>query len=419
MKFEQMLMKTSIVLTFFPSLLFFVFPGNQIQPVYILPVLLILAGSFRTIYRHTLPLFILLLISIPYYMVSIIYYSDMAFSTTINYISYLCPPMFYFALIRSKIEIKSGLLTPILLIWTCILLHQNFAPHNVIGDAIQNFLRFFIADRFSMYSISSGDRGGSGLTAEPAGAALIIIQFIFFYRYLVSINGFQFKARVLWVACIALMILSNTSGTLALLLVVYMTAVSLQFQLRKVFLTAIAAITSITLLYQYNLLGRIGSIFDELLLYYETLASTHILFALTFFMGMRVYNWIYSYGSIVNNFSIGHGIGGWQIEQNMRQVIAKIGWNPSDFQNFTNITYESHIFIKPWSFLSIWTFDMGLVAVVFLTLFFAILFRKVERRHRPDFYVALVIILFFPPISIAVPWLLMGLSLRKNQNKWQ
>ena len=64
-----------------------------------------------------------------------------------------------------------------------------------------------------------GDRGGSGLTAEPAGAALVIMQFIGLFRYFNINNVFKKHEKYLWGLLILVLIISNTSGTLGLFLI--------------------------------------------------------------------------------------------------------------------------------------------------------------------------------------------------------
>ena len=133
-------------------------------------------------------------------------------------------------------------------------------------------------------------------------------------------------------------------------------------------------------------------------------------------MGVRVYNWIYSYGSLLDNFGLGHLIMGWNSQETMDRVISGIGWFPSDFQNFTNITYEG-IIIKPYTFLSVWAYDFGLPALTILFIFLVIVWFKTPKKFLPECIVGIVILLLFPPITSATPWVIFAVFAKKIRDK--
>ena len=408
-----MLVRYMLIFTFFPSLLFFVFPNNQIQPVYfIFAALIFMKPQNLKIYSEGVPLILLLLVMSLYLPITFITYSEFILSTIINFISYLAPMFFFFCFRSSGIQLKVRWFTWVLFIWALVSFHQNFVPKNPIGDLLEEVLRIFIADRFSMYSIAAGDRGGSGLTAEPAGAALIIVQFISLFRYFFLNGSFRHYEKHIWALLIFLLIISNTSGTLGLLLLVYVIVYFSNTGLYQRFRMIIAFASGSLALYFLGMSGRIGSIITELIEKSDMLTSVNIFYALTVFMGMRVYNWIYSYGSLVANLGLGHLVAGWQHKENMVSVINTIGWKPEYFQNFTNITYANHDFIKPWSFVSIISFDFGMLGFLLMVTFFALCWKKVSQTLRPEFFVGVTILLFFPPVSMATGWFLLALSLK-------
>ena len=53
----------------------------------------------------------------------------------------------------------------------------------------------------------------------------------------------------------------------------------------------------------------------------DWLFNVNIFYALTFSLGLR-YNWIYSYGSLINNFGLGHLVTGWEDYDTMMEVIG-------------------------------------------------------------------------------------------------
>lgn len=413
---KDFLVNVAILLSFYPSTLFFIFPNNQIQPLYVIPCGILMLGSgIRYIPTILLPVLILLLVTFCYFVSSLIFADDQFLSLFVNYLSYVSPLVLFITLVCNRAKVRCGMVLLTLILWTLVSIHQKFAPVNPIGNFVEEVLRHFIADRFSMYkSIESAGRGASGLTAEPAGAAIICMQFIFFYRYFTVEYNFKTRKKLLWLSLITALVLCNTSGTLAILLGVLITGlfVTSVEKFRAISVTFVTLIL-IYALYSVGALGRVGRIVDEVLDNLDWLLDVNIFYALTFFMGLRVYNWIYSYGSLSNNYGLGHLVAGWNNEEVMLTVIRKIGWYPTDFAPYTNITYNG-ILIKPWSYASIVTFDFGMLGLAcILALIWAVL-RRVNKFFLGDVLVGFVIIMFFPPVTMGVPWIIFALSRRSR-----
>ena len=409
---KSFLLNLAILLSFFPSTLFFLFPNNQIQPVYVIPCIIALLGTkLYFIQKDIIPVLVLFMWLFIYFLISLSITNQNLFIIIMNYVSYLSPLILLIALRQNPINFRPGIVFFCLVLWCLVSLHQRFVPVNLIGNLVQEVLQYFIADRFTMYQVSEATgRGASGLTAEPAGAAIIFMQFVFFYRYFCQKQVFNLNQKIIWLLLMSALALCIISGTLAILMLTFMIGnfISSTKKLRFLSLSC-AYLLSCIVLYQLNLLGRVGRIVDDLVENLSWLVDTNIFYALTFFMGLRVYNWIFSYGSLSNNFGLGHLIAGWNDQEVMLNVIQRIGWYPNDFAEYTNRTYDGTL-IKPWSYGSIISFDLGVAGLICLAAFALMVLKVTKRVFLADVLCGFVIIFFFPPVTAASPWIIIAFS---------
>lgn len=408
-----------MILSFFPSLLFFAFPNNQIQPVYILPCLVFLCyGGIRKSLECKV-LLVVLAIAFHYLIFHIFGIRGISFYHLINFASYIAPLILFLAVSSGRYRFKVNTFLVILYFWTAVCLHQMLVPVNAASDAAESIFRFFIADRFSIYRASGGvgSRGASGFTAEPAGAAIVVSLLLVLLRQYINKNLIKGPQKYFSIICAICLVFSNASGTLALLLVIYI-SIFILINWKYLFFT-IFWVAGIVGLGFFNLLPetRFQQIIIELSDNFEFLREIELMYALTFFMGVRVYNWIYSYGSLFDNFGLGHSLMGWNSQGTMDRVISSIGIRPMDFSSYTNITYEG-VIIKPYTFLSIWAYDFGLPAIIFLIFFIILILIKTPLRMLPEFMVAVIIILLFPPVTSPTPWIIFALCQKNRREKY-
>ena len=298
--------------------------------------------------------------------------------------------------------------------WTLISLHQILIPVNSVSDFLEDILKFFIADRYSIYKAAGGDggRGASGFTGEPSGAAIVIILFLAMLKYYYQSGELNRTKKYFAISCSLILVYSNGSGTLWLLIGIYILFGIISLK-NNLLLTLIFASLILVISSDFMPETRLQQIIWDFKSNMNLIFDVNVAYALTLFMGHRVYNWIYSYGSLFDNYGLGHLVMGWDSEKNMEQIIATIGWFPSDFANFTHITYEG-IIIKPWSFFSIWLYDFGWPATIFFLIFIIIVLKKTPRQNIPEYAVAVTLFFLFPPITAATQWIIFSICKKRK-----
>ena len=275
------------VLCFFPSTLYFAFPQNEIQPAYLLPCVLILFYKSIKGSMQNKALIYALIISFLYLPLSIISASHL-----VNYVSYIAPILLFLTLSSSEYQFRLKFFLIIIYLWTAISLHQLLVPANLISDSVEKVLQFFIADRFSFYNISGGvgGRGASGLTGEPSGAAIVIILVVTLLRYYISNSVIKGRKKYFAIMCTLCLCVTNGSGTLVVLLLIYFFSyllINLRVLVSKQVLLSIMVFFIIVWLASANLLPEIRAlqIIWELDDNLEFLKGINIAYALTFFYG--------------------------------------------------------------------------------------------------------------------------------------
>jgi hypothetical protein len=409
---QKMIQKLFFATLFFPSTLAFIFPGNQVQPLYgTFAIAILFFGGVSRSPANVVGLILVLLILF-YSVITLVFQSESVLFIALNALSYIFP---VFAMLASRSISKrpnTRLFFFLVVSWFLLGFHQSFIPANLLSDALTETFSVFIGERFTMYRAVDGvgGRGSQFFTPEPASAASTLLLFAFFLEYFGAKKIFSMrKLFVLRLAIIA-MVFMNKSATTMLVMTPYLFLLLLSMVLSRSSITerVLFLVVSCFCISAGLLLSGTDARFFEVIVWtaenLNRLTSSDIFLVLSEQAGARVSNFIFSYGSLLSNYGFGHGVAGWHIYENFLSVAERSGiWSAG---------YDANEVIKPWSYAALIAFDIGSPGLICLVLLISSVFSglPMKRGSTLVFLLSSIFLLVcVPPTSSPVPWIIFGL----------
>lgn len=418
------LVNLTFILSFFPSLIYFLTEGNQVQPIYaVFASFIIFIFGIRSSRRLFLSCAALLLLIFGYSVVGVLVNPVSHYTVVINSASYIAPIALVAALHGRLhlISVRSYIF--VLFVWGGVGLIQYFPAPIFLKEFLESVGKVLIADRFVAERVVGGEggRGVSFLMPEPSGSALQITLLFLFPVYLWQLGRLSTRALRISLLIAFLMIIMNASGTAFLLFGITLLAFWMNYEKLKVKTNLVVSfVLIIATLYAHLLISyeadtlSLPRIFEIISWTYRFLGGEldRNLFELSIMIGgHRIYSLLIGYFSIFDNLGAGHGVAGWENKFFLENVQRIIGISPAELDYLSPVIAATDEW-KPWSYLSIITFDLGLLGFLSTILLVRELLPNKKRKFGGGklavyWMPALIIILFFPPITNPVSWILL------------
>ena len=417
----NLLLNIGLFFCFFPSTLFFLTKYNQCQPVYGIFTTLIFIYIFFKNKKIDRFLSILLFIICFYSFINLFFCSTSISFIIVNACGLLFPITVYpvFKLYQNRINQRVVYLS--ILAWSLLGFHQEFIPYNQISQTVENILTNFIGPRFSMYnenSITEG-RGSQFFTPEPASATGVLILFwalnFYFYRKN-QVSKTKYYCFSILIFFLVYLNQSVTSFILFIPFLIYFFISTGNISLRWFFVLIIAVLV-VFLLFSKTDFGNVRFA-HTLISLVEGFGKNDMILLFNDFAGQRSFNFLYSYASICNNFGFGHLIDGWVSYDNFLNILKITKLNPNSFTNFDSVELYFVEPIKPWSYLALLVYCTGVVGLIPAMLFFGNRIKHIkiigDLFQMCVLLTSAFLILFVPPTSSPVPWLMLSLINNKK-----
>jgi hypothetical protein len=379
-------------------------------------------GIKRNIFSLTLLWFIFIVLG--YYMITSALKPSMLPKITINTVAYFIP-LFVFLGLQDKMHLLSvKLYFTILYLWLGLGLLQYFnfvAPLNSLLESIlQHLISRYQSDAYGV------TRGVAFFSQEPSAGATSIILLLITGVYFYAAGRISRKSMWQAVAASLLMVLLNKSGTGGFMLAIFVFGFFIGYCMAFIrdgkfllfvrkFVLIPAVITLLvagflSLASKYNYRSRF---IDSANVMYKAVFIHGKANLYTFAMigGFRFLTLYVGYASLAENFGLGHGTASWLTD--FDRVARAAGVYLEDYP----LREEERFLkaVKPNAYTATVAFDMGIIGLVPLVLFFTFfLFSKARTRLPPPIFAAKFGILLtaiahvvsFGLITLPLPWLL-------------
>lgn len=380
----------AFLFTFFPSALDFLF-HSQTQPLAGLAALPLLWTYPVELNRTTVPALMGIGVVIAYICGSLLLYPEIGFPIVANGVTYFMGAIFLVAMWDKLHLLNPMIFRCALAVWTIVGCVQFFPFPDVVKDAFVFVLKPLVSDRFIMdtYSGGTGGRGVILLASEPSISAPTVLYFgltALFLRDCGKIGEREFVLSLLAVGALAVF---NRSGTMTLLTSIALLGWGLDYLFRQpwrrrwlVFATiSVAALAIIFPAMALPSTIRGLSVMQSLVKAVLQFDSFHQLYVTLLYLGgQRMLMLSYGYGSLIDNYALGHGIATWSIERYLNHVIDAIGISPID--RLIGMGREGGVQAKPAAYFALIAFDTGLPGLV--PLLGAVVSAYTWRAQRPN-----------------------------------
>lgn len=418
---RQLFANLTFLSAFFPSTLYFIFPGNQVQPLYLLGAVPLLAFGI-TKDQISRPIFLIIALILISSLFSAMLSSVEINVIMLNGLSYMAPLIGFLSLYRNIELISVHAFKLVIIVWCMVGSVQYFDILYPFKPTIELLGKFTIADRFEAFRVVGGadGRGVSFLMAEPAGSALIIISMLASLRYFKNCTKITNKEFIVYSLICVFMTYLNASGTMLVLFILFVLGLFFNMRIGVGFIlsSAFFGIATILLAFALNFtLDMENRTFMILKLSIDYLLDVDRLVSINDFIvsivGLRYFNTIYSYGSIFHNFGLGNGIAGWSDWQTREEIMHMLDFDSRLAGNpYIDVSGE----MKPWSYFSILIFDCGIFGLGLIAYFLVSFFRFVGKHKEWCYLLPMLVILFiFPPVTLLSPWLLGIYAMKANR----
>jgi hypothetical protein len=422
---EAFWVNLTFFLTFFPATIYFILPSLS-QPVAalaVLPLLFLFPTRNGTLTRWIL---ILLLVIAGYMVVSLFIYEEIAGKILANGFSYMLPPLYLLAMQNRADMISVRIYRWALRLWLGIGIIQYFSVFSPIQGPLQSVLKIFIADRFLMTHYTA-NRGVMFFSSEPATAAPIILLFTVCALFFRAQRNISRREMFFSIAASLAMAAMNQSGTVAVLVLLagigafcdWLGALRWRSKVLAVAMLTLGmwGVGALSLALSTNVralivLAQFARLTDP-----NRNSGRALIAGLSAIGSERVVPLLQGYGSLVDQYGMGHGIASWNIESVVAHVEDVVGIGVFDFaeNRSENGIYSPGVGAgqtKPQTFLATIAWDTGvpgLLASVAVMLAVVSIARR-QRRLAEFRYLFLVPAMlhcaFFSQVPLLAPWLM-------------
>jgi hypothetical protein len=424
---ESCWINLAFLLTFFPSIIYFVLPSLS-QPVAALaalPLLVLFPTRNGALTRWILTLIVLIA---GYIVISLFIYEEIAKEIIANGVSYMLPPLYLLAMQNRADRISVRIYRLALRLWFAIGIVQYFKVFSAIQGPLQSILKVFIANRFLMTHYT-GNRGVMFFSSEPSTAAPIIILFMLCAFFFHAQRRISRREMLFSVAASLAMAAMNQSGTVFVLILLAgigafcdrLGVLRWRSRLLGVIIVTLGiwggsawALAANSKLRAIVVLALFAQLADP-----SRFTARTLIAGLSAVGGQRVVPLLQGYVSMIDHYGAGHGIASWDIQSVVAHVEKVVGISVFDFPREIG---EIAVYVpqsglgqqtKPQSFLAAIAWDMGLPGLITSVVVLLAVHSVAHRQrplvdHRYLFLVpALVHCALFDQIPLLAPWLMM------------
>jgi hypothetical protein len=358
-----------------------------------------------------------MLISI-YILLSLIIYNENSINIIVNGLSYFCPILLYLSLYNKLDYLSFKIYIFSLVIWLIVGLIQTYDIFLTLKPFLFEIGKLAFSDRFLVNPTYDG-RGAFFLASEPSISAPTIILFIGTGLFFYFKDKNAIKTTIVLMASLYMVYL-NKSATLgvdllALLfgLFIYLYVILKKYRLIliTIFLALLILLINLSIFYSedsrlFLSIYKIMDVFD---------GDRSILDIALELGSARVLPLLLGYMSIVDNYGFGHGIAAWAIPGNREIVQDAIGINIHDYSyyGYSASTIPYGDIIKPQSFFSLISYDMGILGLFSLTAVILVFIGKSSGRYFSYrsyifSFPAIVWLLLFGLVTLPMPWVMLA-----------
>ena len=272
------------------------------------------------------------------------------------------------------------------------------------------------SDRFLVNPTNDG-RGAFFMASEPSISAPTIILFIGTGLFFYFKDKNLIKTFTALMACI-FMVYLNKSATLGvdllamlLGLLIYLFIISKKYRWVVVVISLAVLFLLINISIYYSEDSRL---FLSIYKIIDAFDSDRSILDIALELGSaRVLPLLLGYMSIIDNYGLGHGIASWTIPGSRELVQDAIGINIHDFSyyGYSASTIPYGDIVKPQSFFSLISYDMGIIGLVVTTmiiLFFIGKSNGLSCSYKSYIFIfpAIVWLLLFGLVTLPMPWVM-------------
>lgn len=413
---EKTITNIVFLLCFFPTTIFFLIP-YETQPLYVPFSIYLVCTKFKFDRAHKVALIFMCLV-IVYVVISILAYEENYFNIILNGASYLCPILLYLSLYKRMDYLNYKVYLYSLFAWIIVGIIQTYETFTYLKPVLLEIGKLAFSDRFLVNPTHDG-RGAFFLASEPSISAPTIILFlgtgIFFY----------FKEKILLkstlpILAVFFMIYLNKSATLGVVFItllfglfMYLFMTINKYRLIFALFLALAAFLIIDISVEYSESTRLFLSFSKIV---EAFLDDRSVLDIALELGSaRVLPLLLGYMSLIDNYSLGHGIASWSMPGHREMVQDAIGINIHDFSNYgySAATIPYGDIVKPQSFFSLVSYDFGIPGlVVVITMIFIFIGRNNEKINSCRSYIfsipAIMWLLLFGLVTLPMPWVMLA-----------
>lgn len=326
----------------------------------------------------------------------------------LTFVSLLIPITIFFFLKDNINKIKVTVFNYCFFSWTLISFLQYFLPQVLDTIGISSILKFFVR-RYSNSALLDWGRGVVAFSPEPSYSAHIIFLFLIFILYFKHKNLISNSILVLYYFCLALLVFTNGSGTIGVNLVLFLFLLFI-FNFRfKPFLILVFMLSIV--FYSFNDL-RVVYVTKELI--NSLLTSGKSTFNVFTALGStREFSVSVSYSTLFQGNYFGYGLGSWS--HSFIDIMNELGFDPSFITRFKR---DGIINLKPYSYVGVIIFDLGLLG---LTFFCFILYKilkikeEITSMGKSIVIFSLIMLFFHTLLTLPAYWITLAVGLNFNK----
>ncbi|QWD96920.1 hypothetical protein [Polynucleobacter sp. MG-6-Vaara-E2] len=411
---EYLITNMIFMLCFFPTTIFFLLP-YETQPLYAIFCIYLICIKIRLDDKLKISILFFLVVLL-YVILSVITYDENIFNILINGFSYFCPILLYLSIYNRMGYLSYKVYIFSLLIWLIVGLIQTYDFFSLLKPFLLEIGKLAFSDRFLVNPTNDG-RGAFFLASEPSISAPTIILFIGTGLFFYFKDKNLIKTFTALMACI-FMVYLNKSATLGvdllamlLGLLIYLFIISKKYRWVVVVISLAVLFLLINISIYYSEDSRL---FLSIYKIIDAFDSDRSILDIALELGSaRVLPLLLGYMSIIDNYGLGHGIASWAIPGSRELVQDAIGINIHDFSyyGYSASTIPYGDIVKPQSFFSLISYDMGIFGLIVTTIIILVFIGKSNRlscSYKSYIFIfpAIVWLLLFGLVTLPMPWVM-------------
>ena len=330
----------------------------------------------------------------------------------LTYIGFIVPIIIFMFMYGNMHLVRIRIFEILLFAWTLLSICQYWFNNFLDILGVTGMLKVFIG-RYTSEALSSFNRGVVAFTPEPSYSAHVITLFICMTIYYYNRCRLSLFKLSFYFISFCILFITNRSGTLGmniiLLIGIYL-ASSMSIK-KLVFSGILVALFALVIDPNFRSWLVVKEVGNQIMS--QGFSYANVLGALTSLGSSREFSVSVAYTSAFSGNLFGYGLGSWSTE--FINVMYEHNFDPSLVSRFGR---EGLWNLKPYSYVGVIAFDLGLLGVILFTLFLSSYLRSwrfLSVQGKTIVIFSLFMIYFHTLMSLPIYWLtlLIGLELKK------